>query len=322
MSVDLVNNQTIIQHKAYTRRCWICLTMVELDSHEIDVLRRLFLAKSLYSDPLVTKKKEKFVQLKFLFNKIILTACKCRRKLAHANCFNGYIDARQSGNINIQAACPQCNLKYEFSYPYNGMILQVFDFIDQCLNATSTLTVVGALIITAYWCSLSYGLLTMLQIYGNEEGAEIIKNSSVLVSATFLPLIPIALVVSRFISWERAIERFFLVCFKCTSNETAQKELADTDQLSNDTEDDTQENAKLISHIRLVLGGLALPTIAVILDNLVFGLWCSPNSPPLIRTTLVGLAFVGVKGISKIFYRKKKCWEEANKSIQDYQCPI
>ncbi len=113
-------NSTVQQHKAYTRKCWICLTVVELEVSELSVLRDLFLAKSLYSSQAVTKETQNFVQLRLLFNKIILSACKCRRKLAHQSCFNAYIDIRQNGNINIPVTCAQCNLKYEFFYPYNG----------------------------------------------------------------------------------------------------------------------------------------------------------------------------------------------------------
>ncbi len=107
------------QNKACTRKCWICLTVVELDTTELQVLKNLFLAKSLYSCQDITKKTEQFVQLKLLFDKIILSSCKCRLKLAHQSCFNNYIDLRQNGNIN-HIACPQCHLKYDFFYPYNG----------------------------------------------------------------------------------------------------------------------------------------------------------------------------------------------------------
>lgn len=78
-------------------------------------------------------KPENFVQLKRLFNRIILSACKCRKKLAHESCFNKYIDLRQSGNVKIQLACQQCNLKYEFSYPYNGSFIIIRSLIRRSL---------------------------------------------------------------------------------------------------------------------------------------------------------------------------------------------
>lgn len=311
-------NQTILQHKACTRKCWICDLMIELEISELLVLRDLFLSKSLYSNPSVTKETENFVQLKLLFNKIILSACKCRRKLAHESCFNKYIDVRQSGNVNIQIACPQCTLKYEFFYPYNGIILQIFDFIDQCLNVGSTLSAICALLISVYWCSLSYGFLTLLQIYGNEEGTTIIKTTSMLASATMFPLIPIVLVLSRFVPWERTVERLFPV-YKSNFDMEKDQLLDSEQQISYGSEDDDEENSKFTSHLRLVMGGLALPTIAVVLEKVVFGSMGFTTSPAsIVRISLIGLAFVGFKGFAKIFYSQKKMWEEANKSIQDY----
>lgn len=323
-------NETILQNKLSTRKCWICLTMVELDKNEVEVLRDLFLAKNLYTN-LQTKTKENFVQLKLLFNKIVLSACKCRKKLAHETCFNKYVDIRQNGNVNINMACPQCNLKYDFFYPYfNGKLMQIFDFIDQFLNMTSTILTASALFAAVYWCSLSYGLLTMLQIYGNEKGTSIVKNSSIFVTATMLPIIPITLVLCRFIPWENTIEKIFPYCFQYKSNFYQKKYQLESDEQIyernteiNDYDDETQENLNLIKRVRLVVGGLALPSIAAILDKLIFGIIhstsISSNSISIIlRTTTVGLIFVGIKGICKMVYSQKKSWEEENKTIQNY----
>lgn len=60
------------------------------------------------------------MQLRILFDRFVLSICKCRPRLAHKQCFNNYIDSKQNGNVNILVTCIQCNLKYEFIYPYNG----------------------------------------------------------------------------------------------------------------------------------------------------------------------------------------------------------
>jgi hypothetical protein len=66
------------------------------------------------------------ITLKTLMNKYVLSACKCRKKLAHKTCFNNYIDLKQNGNINIKIFCSQCNYRYEFDYPYNSKLENVF----------------------------------------------------------------------------------------------------------------------------------------------------------------------------------------------------
>lgn len=302
-------NETIQRNKACVRKCWICLTVVELDRNEVIALRNLFLAKNLYK---TNSKPENFVQLKRLFNRIILSACKCRKKLAHEACFNKYIDLKQSANVTIQLACQQCNLKYEFSYPYNGLFLQVCDSIDKFINTASSILAFGAILATTYWSLLSYGAVTILQIYGNESGSAILQNTSLVISYSMLPLIPVGLVLCRFIPWIDALKKVF--CLKQKRINTEEK---DGNGHNDDDDDDEVENSRLSKNIRLFIGGLALPTVAISLDRVISGAMGFEDSS-IIRTTVVGLAFVFCKGISKIFYEQKKQWEKNNKSIQNY----
>ncbi len=87
--------------------------------------------------------------------------------------------------------------------------MKISDFVDQCLNMGSILAAVCILIVTIYWCSLSYGIMTILQIYGNVEGTAILANNSVIASVILLPLIPAFLVLARFVPWEKTIQRIF-----------------------------------------------------------------------------------------------------------------
>lgn len=264
--------------------------------------------------------KENFVQLRPLFNKFILSACKCRKKLAHLSCFNNYIYMNQSGNINNQMTCQHCNLKYEFSYPYNGLVLRTFDYIDQFLNVSGTMATVGFLIAGAYWCAMSYGVLSILQIYGKDEGAAIVRNTSILVSATLLPCIPIILISSRFIRWEKTVEKCFPSCFQYKSSVYNKKSQHEVDERYDNNEEDELENCRLLKKFRLVVGGLALPSLAVAVDKLILrNLTGSDQSPSIVRTTMIGLAFVTVKGFAKMIYRQQKSMDEENKSIQDYK---
>lgn len=317
-------NQVVSQQKTNKRKCWICLAVVELDCDEISILKDLFLAKNLYKSS-KTLRINDFVQLRLLFDKIILSSCKCRKKLAHVKCFNNYIDVRQDGNINIQIACPQCNLKYEFTYPYNGVILQIFDLFDQCLNTTGQILMITSLIAAVYWCSFSYGVLTLMQIYGNEQGTQIIKNLNIVTSAVVLPVIPIVLVSCRFIPWQHTLEKLFPFLFKFKSKDYSNKYDDSDNEIENDSneyfysdENGSYENTKLLKKIRLVVGGLALPSIAVVIEKLIFSLVKDSGSSSILRTSMIGLTFVGVKGIAKLIYRRKKTWEEENKSIQNY----
>lgn len=310
---NTANTQLVFQK--HGKKCWICLNLLELEPSESLVIKELFFAKNICPTPSTkSKRKANYVQLKILFNRIVLSACKCRKKLAHVSCFNNFIDLKQNGNINIQIECAQCNFKYEFVYPYNCMSLQLLDFLDQSLNASSNLLTVGVVAASTYWCSLSFGILTILQIYGFDKGVDVVSNSNFLFSAIFLPLIPVVLVLARFTPCQNTIEKMFPTCLKYKQKQNKKTHNEESD----DDDDEEKLNSKFISKIRLIVGGLMLPTIAVSLDRLVFGTLGFKGSS-LLRTTLVGLAFIGLKGASKVVYCHKKLNQEEMRDIKDFK---
>lgn len=143
------------------KKCWICLEIFQLDDPDCKLIQKYFCLSSsssvpanldelganatsrnnrlLLSSNLSGNKLIKKIRLVIINNKIVLTVCKCRKKLAHLNCFNNYIDLKQKGNINIDIYCSQCNYKYEFDYPYNGNTHShffglLFHFIKKTFN--------------------------------------------------------------------------------------------------------------------------------------------------------------------------------------------
>ena len=70
-----------------------------------------------------------------------------------------------------------------------------------------------------------------------------------------------------------------------------------------DNEDESQENSRFVSHLRLVVGGLALPTIAVILERIIiYGMFDSTSPPSIVRTSLVKIDFNFFKVFNKYSY--------------------
>lgn len=120
------------------KKCWICLRILEFkDINEYMSIKKYFTNEYSYSSlkeissetvsgtsKLVpVEPKQNLVKLIKLKENFILSICKCRKKLAHLTCFNGYIDRKQNGNISVDIYCVQCNYKYEFDYPYNSNFL-------------------------------------------------------------------------------------------------------------------------------------------------------------------------------------------------------
>ncbi len=93
---------------------------------------------------------------------------------------------------------------------------------------------------------------------------------------------------------------FPAVCFKIKSSLDRDKDQfidSEQQQVSSeedeDYEDESQDRTRFDSHIRLVIGGLALPTIAVCIERIVCSLMGDSNyQPSIVRTSLVAGPFI------------------------------
>ena len=104
------------------KKCFICLSVFEFNDQEYEMIKKYFLDRNL----ILTCKFKTCMNkmgLVVILNKFVLSICKCKKKLAHLDCFNNYVDIKQNGNINISIVCPQCGHEYNFIYPYNSMLI-------------------------------------------------------------------------------------------------------------------------------------------------------------------------------------------------------
>lgn len=91
---------------------------------------------------------------------------------------------------------------------------------------------------------------------------------------------------------------FPAVCFKIKSSLDRDKDqLIDSEQQQGsseeDDEDESQDRTRFDSHIRLVIGGLALPTIAFCIERIVCSMMGDSNyQPSIVRTSLVAASFI------------------------------
>lgn len=104
------------------KKCWLCLEIFQLNDYEYRLIFNCFQNKNKFYFEIKNQITQNRIRLIIINKKIVLTVCKCRKKLAHIDCFNNYIDLKQKGNINIDIFCSQCNFKYEFDYPYNSKL--------------------------------------------------------------------------------------------------------------------------------------------------------------------------------------------------------
>ncbi|CAF0746702.1 unnamed protein product [Brachionus calyciflorus] len=298
------------------KKCWICTNIFELEEIEYNLIQSFYFNQNLdyiVSYNSTNDNKINKIRLISILNKFILSICKCKKKLAHIECFNNYIDAKQNGNIAIDIYCSQCNFKYEFDYPFNGLNLKFFDIFDQVLYCSSSIMTICLCVASSYWCCLTYGVITVLQINGYKEGFRILNTSSNFSMFGLLPTIPIALVAFRFIPVSGLIDKL-LPTYSITELSRKINENG-YDQLPED--DDEKEDAKFMSKIRLVVGGLLLPTIAISVDKFFLSRLNLVNSV-LVRTTISGIIFIGAKNLVKTLSKRKKIWQQMNRDIRNY----
>ena len=314
MSQTRYLNQRIVSFSP--KKCFICLSVFEFNDPEYQTIKSYFLNKNL--NLLHMNNKEKTMRILVLMNKFVLSICKCKKKLAHLECFNNYVDVKQNGNINIAIVCPQCNFEYDFEYPYNNLFLKTFDFFDQLVDLSSSLMTISACLASTYWSSLSYSIITYIQMYGFEEGIRRLRGLDKLTLFAVLPSLPIALVSARFIPWHDYFINLFPKYFMHSQDHLNRKQnqLEDSEQSIDEYEIKTDD--QFIVSIRRIVGGLFLPTIAISLDRLCLKKLGLCDSV-LVRTAIAGMAFIGVKGAVKFYLLHKRIGQQDNREIANYQ---
>jgi hypothetical protein len=128
MDVDLNDRaHRLTNHNRFlNKKCWICLATLEFDNEDRIRIQKFFNDQNslflLKKPPTYSNfdDNQNSIKLRLFKDKYVLSACKCRKKLAHKTCFNNYIDLKQNGNVKVDIFCSQCNYKYEFHYEYNS----------------------------------------------------------------------------------------------------------------------------------------------------------------------------------------------------------
>jgi hypothetical protein len=130
------------------KKCWVCLATLEFDDEDRIRIHKFFNDQNnifLLKNPTASiinnnnninsnnneatlSDNQNRIKLRLYKDKYVLSACKCRKKLAHKTCFNNYIDIKQNGNVKVDIFCSQCNYRYEFHYEYNSNYTPIFNF--------------------------------------------------------------------------------------------------------------------------------------------------------------------------------------------------
>lgn len=229
--------------------------------------------------------------------------CKCNNnhKWVHRECLENLIDQKQRGNIWAKVYCPHCGFKYVVIYPYSGLLIKICDLIDEIISLLSPFAAGGFVAAAFYLNCGTFGAICVMQIFGYNEGWNLIKNSNYYGLALTLPSIPVALIFSRYVKWHEAILKYMTIEKRRNESQIDQNQPA--------------RNRSSLTFMRKVAGALLLPTISILFGELV----CHGVQTKYQKRIMGGLVYLGIKGLTKIVYEKKKITREKERDIQNYE---
>lgn len=239
--------------------------------------------------------------------------CRCRgtTKWVHKVCLQRWINEKQKGNVTTKVSCPQCNTEYTIIFPPFGHIVYVLDVVDRVLYKVCPFIAAGVVVGSIYWTAVTYGAVTVMQVLGHKEGLGVMEQADPLFLLVGLPTIPIMLILARMVRWEDYLLKLW---HRHSARIPGIKHLLNS--IDNGLQD-VQQRSSLsdpVSATRILCGALVMPTVAAICGKLIFGSVASS----LQRTLLGGVAFVGIKGVVKIYLKHQQYSRQFKREIKDF----
>ncbi|UYV67350.1 hypothetical protein LAZ67_5000312 [Cordylochernes scorpioides] len=242
--------------------------------------------------------------------------CQCRgtTKWVHQGCLQRWVDEKQRGNMATKVACPQCNTEYLLIFPPLGAVAYILDVTDRMFYKVCPYLAAGLFLGSVYWTAVTYGAVTVMQVLGHKEGLGAMEQTDPLFLLVGLPTIPVMLILGKMLRWEEYVLRLFC---RYSARIPLLKYLLSSEQSDTERIERVETHNVLsdpISATRTLCGALVLPTLATLVGRVCF----SSVSSNLHRAALGGLTFVAIKGLFKIYLRKKQFHRQRERRILNY----
>ena len=202
-------------------------------------------------------------------------------------------------------------------YPNSGLFVRILDTIDRIICKACPFLAGGILVGSVYWTAVTYGAVTIMQVLGHKEGLNVMEKADPLIMLIGLPAIPVMLMLGRLIRWEEAVLKFWRkhstklpilnLLFPSSS-------ASNSEYLPRMPSVNYSSNSDPVSFTRTICGGLVLPTISTIFGKLLF----QRINSNFQRSIIGGIAFIGLKGIFKIYYKHQQFLRQAHRQIKNY----
>lgn len=241
--------------------------------------------------------------------------CKGTTKWVHQACLQRWVDEKQKGGNMQRVACPQCQTEYIIVFPNMGTLVLLLDTVDSFVYKGCPFLAAGIVVGAIYWCAVTYGAITVMQVIGQKEGLVIMEQADPLVLIIGLPAIPVALVLGKMIHWEDAVLNFIR---QSLPHVPLVKHLlpfrVDVGPSETSTESDLPPLTNPVSATRILCGALLMPTIANIFGKFFYDNYRSNFH----KTVLGGLTFILLKGCLKIYHKQQQYIRQCQRKILDY----
>nr|CAI5837328.1 unnamed protein product [Callosobruchus analis] len=243
--------------------------------------------------------------------------CNCRgtTKWVHQACLQRWVDEKQKGGNMGKVVCPQCQTEYIIVFPNMGILVLILDTVDSFIYKGCPFLAAGIVVGAIYWCGVTYGAITVMQVIGQKEGLAIMEQSDPLVLLIGLPAIPVALVLGKMIRWEDALLSFMR---KNVSKIPVIRNLfpfrVDAGTNTDGTNEEMPPLSNPVSATRVLCGALLMPTIANMFGKFFF----DSVKSNFHRTVLGGFTFIAVKGCLKIYHKQQQYIRQCQRKILDY----
>lgn len=250
--------------------------------------------------------------------------CKCSgsTRWLHQECLQNWIDEKQKTNPSLAGLnCPLCKTEYIIIMPSPG-ILYILELYDAILSQSSALGTIIIAFGSIYWCAVSYGAFTVMQIYGQERGKLTMESFDPITLLLGLPSIPFFLILGKLIKWEDQLLRLWknyhdkipLLGWLTGTPGGMVRESADKILFNRDNDPN--------AGVRIFVGALLLPTMSSIFGKIFF----SSIQSPIKRTIIGGVCFIAAKGFARIVLRQQQYIRHSKRRVLNYfddeQCNI
>lgn len=242
--------------------------------------------------------------------------CKCSgsTQWLHQECLQNWIDEKEKGNPSLAGvSCPLCKTEYIIVMPSPG-IFYILELYDSILSQSSAFGTIVIAFGSIYWCAVSYGAFTVMQIYGQERGKLTMESFDPITLLLGLPSIPFFLILGKLIKWEDQILRLWknyhdkvpLIGWLTGRPEGVVRESADNILFTRDNDPN--------AGVRIFVGALLLPTMSSLCGKLFF----SSIESPIRRTVLGGVFFIAAKGFARIVLRQQQYIRNSKRRVLNY----